>query len=105
MRMPWTALAVIAVGLTLTVALARAQAPEGLAEVEPVPTRLRCQTFETPLDGAELDTHDLDSPAGQWLERQEATGWTLAQIDFEIGQKPTGFAQGFTQICVTPRMR
>lgn len=113
MRSPWTPVAVLAVGVTLTVALAQAQAPPvaggGVAlgdEPAPAPVRLRCQTFATDLEaGSTFDTHDLDTAVGQWLERQEATGWRLAGVDFEVGQKPTGFAQGYTQVCVSPRMR
>ena len=34
---------------------------------------------------------------------QEEDDWQLYQVDFETAQKPTGYPQGWVQVCMTPR--
>ncbi len=68
---------------------------------DPAPRRLHCKAFETSLDG-ELDTRDRATPLGLWVSDREARGWKVESVDFEVAQKPTGFAQGWTQVCLSP---
>ncbi len=108
MNRSWQAGVVASLALGLTVALvAQAQpvdAPSASADAhDRAPARLRCRTFPVTLGEQVLDTHDLDSELGQWVEGLEAQGWELSDVDFEVVQKPTGFAQGWSQVCVTPR--
>ncbi|MBX2796676.1 MAG: hypothetical protein KTR31_03370 [Myxococcales bacterium] len=65
------------------------------------PERFHCKIFRTPLDAA-VDTRDHSTDLGRWVMDQEARGWAVQGVDFEVGQKPTGFAEGFVQICMTP---
>lgn len=37
---------------------------------------------------------------GQWIASLESSGWRLSGVDFEFGQKPTGFLIAYTQICM-----
>ena len=68
------------------------------------PRRFHCQVFATPLDSP-LDTRDRSSAVGRWITDYEGRGWEVATIDFEVGQKPTGFAEGYVQVCLTPVLR
>lgn len=65
------------------------------------PKRLRCHTFATE-PGTALDTRDASSELGRWVLGLEDQGWQVSTVDFEIGVKPTGYAQGWTQVCVEP---
>ena len=64
-------------------------------------TRLKCRTFPTEL-GAEIDTRDVGTELGRWVLELEDRGWVVHEIDWEVGQKPTGFPQGFTHVCMVP---
>ncbi len=62
---------------------------------------LRCKVFTLLLEGdVTLETTDATTEIGQWIAAQD--GWELHGIDFEVGQKPTGFPQGYSQICLHP---
>ena len=65
-------------------------------------TRLKCRTFPTEA-GAEIDTRDSASELGRWVIDLEDRGWSVHEIDWEVGQKPTGFPQGYTHVCMTPQ--
>jgi hypothetical protein len=68
---------------------------------EPVVPRLKCRSFPTD-PGAEIDTRDPATEIGRWVISLEDRGWEVADVDWEIGQKPTGFPQGYTHVCMEP---
>jgi len=75
-------------------------------DVEHVETSARrlCKLFQTDLQhGAVLETADRTTEIGQWVGEQEDAGWKLHDLDFEVGQKPTGYPQGYVQVCLTAR--
>jgi hypothetical protein len=65
------------------------------------PKRLRCQTFATD-PGTAIDTRDAATDLGRWVLGLEDQGWQVVDVDFVLGAKPTGYAQGWTQVCVEP---
>ena len=71
------------------------------AHAASAPSRFRCRIFPTSLDRA-IDTRDRSSELGRWVIDQESRGWQVASVDFEVGQKPTGFSEGYVQVCLTP---
>jgi hypothetical protein len=90
---------------------ARAQIPaddsEGVLPQKPDPERdggLLCKLFETDVQqGMMVETSDRTTEVGQWVGEQEDAGWRLQSVDFEIGQKPTGYPQGYVQVCLGGR--
>ena len=64
-------------------------------------TRLKCRTFPTDL-GSEVDTRDTSTDLGRWVIELEDRGWIVHTIDWEVGQKPTGYPQGYSHVCLTP---
>lgn len=68
------------------------------------PPRLYCRPFEVPLDGARaaMETNDRTTPMGRWIADEEAS-YLLHTIDFEVGQKPTGYPVGIAYVCLRPR--
>ncbi len=104
-------LAVVLTG-ALTMAWANTEEAEGSEEAPPtsprdsgasqVPQgRFRCRAFPVDVD-AVLDTRDRASELGRWSMEMEARGWRVSGVDFEVAQKPTGYAQAYAQVCVTP---
>jgi hypothetical protein len=102
-----------------SIADARAQEPaaeDGSAEqppAEPVADailaapadgpRLVCQVFAVDVrHPTPLDTADGTTEVGQWVAARAAEGLVLYAVDFEVGQKPTGYPQGYVQVCVYP---
>lgn len=79
-------------GDTLSPVLTSAPAPA-------VPSAMRCARFTAPL--SEGHTLDLpgDSEAGRWVA-QQGEGWTFWSVDFEVASKPTGYPQGWVQVCL-----
>lgn len=69
----------------------------------PAPHRLHCQVFPASLEEP-FDTRDHATELGQWVLELESRGWRLHDLDFETGQKPTGFAQGYVQVCMAPEL-
>lgn len=64
------------------------------------PARL-CRTFSVDLDKPRaIETEDRTSEVGQWVAEQ--SGWAVHDIDFEVGQKATGYPQGWVQVCLAP---
>lgn len=60
-----------------------------------------CKLFQAdPTKDDVLDTDNNTTEAGRWVRGERKRGWSLAQLDFEVGQKSTGYPQGWTQICV-----
>lgn len=60
-----------------------------------------CQIFRRDLDREDpVDTTDRTSQIGQWIGERRDEGWRLDHLDFEVGQKPTAFAQGWIQACM-----
>jgi hypothetical protein len=65
--------------------------------------RVMCRLFATDLEeGRVLETDDRTSEIGQWIGQRQAEGWQFYDMDFEVGQKPTGYPQGWTQVCLYP---
>lgn len=87
-------------------ASARAQEPTPPPEAEPFydPPRLYCRPFRVPLEGAPsaIETNDQTTEIGQWLKKEEMS-YELFSIDFEIGQKATGYPEGWAHVCLSPR--
>lgn len=65
------------------------------------PRRLRCRSFASE-PGAEVDTRDAASELGRWVLSLEDQGWEVDEVAFEVGPKPTGYAQGWTHVCMVP---
>ena len=68
---------------------------------DPGPKRLRCRSFATE-PGAAVDTRDASTELGRWVLGLEDQGWQIATVDFTVGEKPTGYAQGWTHACLEP---
>ena len=49
------------------------------------------------------ETLDRTTEVGQWIGKQTDEGWALTLMDFEVGQKPTGYPQGYLYLCVGPK--
>lgn len=73
--------------------------PSGAHETTPL--ALQCRVFPVVLEGdVTIETSDATTEIGQWIASQD--GWVLYSMDFEVGQKSTGFPQGFSQVCLHP---
>lgn len=81
-----------------------AQADEPVdAAPSPFPARLVCRLFPVALDKPDtLNTADPTTEAGQWASAQAKSGLQFYSVDFEIGQKGTGYPEGFVQVCLYP---
>ena len=90
---PWIVGAALVSAVTFGVARA--------GETRGAGARLKCRTFPTAI-GAEIDTRDPGSELGTWVLALEDRGWEVASVDWDVGQKATGFPQGYTQVCLTP---
>jgi hypothetical protein len=79
---------------------ARAQEPSGpTAVVDRAPLQLKCRIFPVLLDSdVTFESANGTTDAGQWIAAQD--GWALHSVDFEVGQKSTGFPRGFRQVCL-----
>jgi hypothetical protein len=107
-RNAWLLLAAGAGALLAGTAVA--SGPYGIAR-DDIGERLVCRTFEVDLrdgpgtEGATrgFDTADTAQPIGAWVHEMAERGWRLASVQLTVGQKPTGFPQGYQQVCVTPR--
>ena len=87
-----------ATGVALSVGGAHAQDP-----TLPQPASLRCHIFKIDTEsGPTWESMDHTTEIGQWVGAQEAEGWQVDDVDFEVGQKATGYPQGYVQICVRP---
>ena len=73
----------------------------GVETPSAAPKRLRCQAFATE-PGTEIDTRDSSSELGRWVVGLEDQGWQVSTVGFSLGAKPTGYSQGWTQVCVEP---
>ena len=63
---------------------------------------IQCKVFPLELDREmTVALNDATTEPGQWLKAQVDTGWVLHSMDFEVGQKPTGYPQGWLYLCVT----
>ncbi|MEQ1570194.1 MAG: hypothetical protein ABMA64_31460 [Myxococcota bacterium] len=93
--------AVFAFGLAIVGAAWAADPAPAPADEEMVP-RLKCRSFQTD-PGAEVDTRDPATELGRWVMALEDRGWRVHQVDWEVGAKQTGFPQGYTHVCLSPR--
>ncbi len=67
------------------------------------PERLLCRIFLIDVArGQVVETGDRTTEVGQWVGEQEEEGWRLFGVDFEVGQKATGYPQGYVQVCLQP---
>ncbi len=65
--------------------------------------RLVCRLFLSNVgDSSVLDTSDRTTEVGQWVGQQVDQGMSLHGVDFEVGQKTTGYPQGYLHVCVYP---
>ena len=93
-----TPILLLCMGIFWAIDPAGAESPEPRADQ---PLQLRCRVFTALLDPeSTLDTQDATTEIGQWIAEQE--GWTLHAVDFEIGQKSTGFPQAYRHVCLSP---
>lgn len=77
---------------------------EGDGLSTPIEGEFRCKIFVVPLDQEfSLETLDRTTEVGQWIGKQTDEGWELTLMDFEVGQKPTGYPQGYLYLCVGPK--
>jgi hypothetical protein len=94
-----------AIALTVGIAmLGIAWAADAPASPEAVIPRLKCRSFPTD-PGAEVDTRDAGTDLGRWVTALEDQGWEVHNVDWTVGQKPTGFPQGYTHVCMIPVAR
>ncbi|MEZ4241400.1 MAG: hypothetical protein R3F59_35660 [Myxococcota bacterium] len=92
----------ITLGVVVGALSAAAVGAWAAGEADPAPLlRLKCRTFPTDI-GAEVDTRDPQSAVGQWVTGLEDQGWEVANVQWDVGQKATGFPQGYTQVCLVP---
>ncbi len=74
--------------------------PAALA-AEPAAADRLCRMFNHPLVGDYvLDTSDATSEAGRWVAERRAAGWQVADVDFEVGQKQSGYPAGYVHVCL-----
>ena len=65
--------------------------------------RLVCRLFLLDVStAAAIDTADRTTEVGQWVGEQVDQGMMLHGVDFEVGQKSTGYPQGYLNVCVYP---
>ena len=92
--------------LTSHVLSAQAQEPEAVGvqvAVAPPPSRLTCRLFVVQPDHRwTLETSDRTNEVGQWVGEMEEGGWVLHTTDMEVGQKSTGYPQGYLHLCMAP---
>ena len=91
--------------LWATLLLPEASAQEGHAtSPQPASFHQICRGFTAPLDDqmAAVDTRDRLTEVGQWVGQHEDQGLRLHHVDFEIGQKRTGYPQGWIYVCMAP---
>lgn len=82
----------------LLLAPARADEPPPPAPA----TRIVCRLFDRDLDkDRQVDTSDRLSEIGRWVGTQEAEGFAVLAVDFATAQKPTGYPQGWLNVCVS----
>lgn len=94
--LPWLlATAVLVFGLTREVAWA--EEPSSATEIgEQI-----CRTFKVDLDTSTLiETGSRTNEIGQWVMAQQPDGWRLKQTDLAVGQRPTGYPQGYLLVCL-----
>jgi len=83
---------------------AQAASPTGAAPAAAAAKpRLKCHVFLVDVaDPTTTETEDRTTEIGQWVGEQEDAGWLLYGVDFEVGQKSTGYPQGYEQVCMYP---
>jgi hypothetical protein len=82
---------------------ASARAEEPAATDAPATRRFLCRSFPGDLEkDRQVNTADQTTEIGQWVGAREHEGWQVDHVDFEIAQKPTGYPQAWTQICMVP---
>lgn len=86
---------------------ARAQDPasaDSAPERQPLadaPKALTCRLFGADVaSGSTIDSADRTTEVGQWVGERQDEGWRLFAVDFEVGQKATGYPQGHLQVCL-----
>lgn len=64
------------------------------------PSQVVCRLFLRDLDkDREFDTADKVGEIGAWVAGREAQGYRVDSIGFSTAQKPTGYPQGWVQVC------
>lgn len=72
-------------------------------EPEPAAPSVECRVFATELaqGGFDVDLGDRTEEIGRWVRDRTDSGGIVTTIDFEVGQKATGYPQGWVQVCAT----
>lgn len=83
--------------LSLACAASPAVAEDPPAHASPP---LRCRAFQVDPAAPELDTTDTNTDAGRWTSDRESEGWVLFNVDFELGQKATGYPSAWWEVCL-----
>lgn len=62
-----------------------------------------CRVFAVELvpGGFDIDLADRTTEIGRWVRERADEGGNVTEVDFEVGQKSTGYPQGWVQICAT----
>lgn len=82
---------------------AMAEEPPPAPEPTPPPAQhLLCKAFAAAADRpGVVDTSDRTTEIGQWVAEQAGRGWRVASVDFEVGTKPTGYPQPWSEVCLS----
>lgn len=68
------------------------------------PLEVACRAFPVNLEdgqGGYFETSDRTGPVGEWMAPLEEAGWQFHDLDFELGQRGTGFPYAEVMICVS----
>lgn len=83
-------------------AVAAQEVVEGARKPAPPPVARACRTFPLNVEdgqGGYFETSDRTGPVGEWLGPLEDAGWRVTEVDFELGQRKTGFPMAQVMIC------
>lgn len=73
------------------------------AQAPAMSSHLTCRLFlVSPEHRWTLETSDRTHEVGQWIGELEDSGWVLHDTELEIGQKATGYPQGYLHVCMAP---
>ncbi len=91
--------------VALGIGLAAATVGSSHAEVAtPAETGDRaCRTFPITVDdgqGGAFLTSDRTGPVGEWVGARQDEGWRMDVVDYEIGQRSTGYPEHRVMVCV-----
>ncbi|MBN1335681.1 MAG: hypothetical protein JXB39_06945 [Deltaproteobacteria bacterium] len=62
-----------------------------------------CRTFAITVEdgqGGYFVTSDRTGPVGEWVGARVDEGWRVDAVDYEVGQRVTGYAEHRVMVCV-----